>query len=535
MKNKPTDNEIINRAIKCGPNPVFRNWRSLPNSELTRAEKNMKFGERYLSIPEGKQVGQPIRFCLFQEAFFYSVFDNPAGTRTAILSLARKNGKTAVVATILLSFLIGPEAKANSQIASGAMSREQAGIIYSLASKMVSFSSELNNLIREIPSSKKLVGLSANTEFKALAAEGKTNQGLSLYLAIIDECGQVQGPSSDFIDAMTTSQGAHDDALTIYISTQAATDGDMLSILIDDAISSKDPRTVCHLYEADKESSLDDEKQWYYSNPALGIFRSYDDLKQNIEKAKRMPSKEASVRNLLLNQRIQRNNPFVSKSVWLQSGGDPFPLEGREVTIGLDLSMRTDLTSAVVTFTDDEGYVHVHPFFWIPSAGLHERVKRDKVPYDVWASQGLLNLCSGATIDYEVVIRDLCEVLQECHISAVSFDRWRIDIFKKDLERMGIEWPMVPHGQGFKDMSPALDALEAALLNAKMCHGNHPVLTMCAANAVETKDPAGNRKLDKSKASGRIDGMVALAMAMSHMEAEEAMDLDEFLASPVGV
>jgi len=535
MTKRPAEIDIIKRAIKCGPVPKIRNWRALPNEKLTRAERNMKFGERYLRVPEGKGVGQPIKFCLFQESFFYSVFDNPESTRTAILSLARKNGKTAVVATILLSFLIGPEAKANSQIASGAMSREQAGIIYNLASKMVSFSPELAPLIRAIPSGKKLVGISANTEFKALAAEGKTNQGLSLYLAIIDECGRVQGPSSDFVDAMTTSQGAHDDALTIYISTQASTDGDMFSMLIDDAILSQDPRTVCHLYEADKEAPLDDEREWYYANPALGLFRSYDDLKQNVEKAKRMPSKESSVRNLLLNQRVQRNNPFVSRTVWQENGALPDSLSGVEVTVGLDLSARTDLTAAVIVFTDGEGITHVYPQFWIPEAGLHERVKRDKVPYDLWADSGLINLCAGATIDYEFVIRDLCDLLQDCHIKAIAFDRWRIDIFKKDMERMGVDFPMIPHGQGFRDMSPALDALEAALLNKRIRHGNHPVLTMCAANAVETKDPAGNRKLDKSKATGRIDGMVALAMAMSNMKVEEEMNLDDFLASPVGV
>jgi phage terminase large subunit-like protein len=502
---------------------------------MTRGERVIAFVERYCIVPEGMLVGQKIKLEKFQKDFIRAVYDNPHGTGMGILSMPRKNSKTATIACLLLAHIAGPEAVQNSRIVSGARSREQAGEVYNYASKMIQMSPELSEVVRIVPSGKKLIGLNMNVEYQAISAEGKTAHGKSPIVAILDEVGQVQGSADDFIDAIITAQGAYDSPLLLAISTQAATDADLFSIWIDDAKESDDPTTVCHVYEADADCDVLDEEQWYKANPALGKFLNEKKFKEMAERAARMPSFESTFRNLHLNQRIQRNNPFVSKSVWQQSGGDPFPLEGREVTIGLDLSMRTDLTSAVVTFTDDEGYVHVHPFFWIPSAGLHERVKRDKVPYDVWASQGLLNLCSGATIDYEVVIRDLCEVLQECHISAVSFDRWRIDIFKKDLERMGIEWPMVPHGQGFKDMSPALDALEAALLNAKMCHGNHPVLTMCAANAVETKDPAGNRKLDKSKASGRIDGMVALAMAMSHMEAEEAMDLDEFLASPVGV
>ena len=527
-------NPTIKRAIKCGPVPTIRDWRSLPNNELTRAEKVMRFGEKYLRIPEGAQAGQPLKYDLFQEAFLYATFDNKHVTRTAILSLARKNGKTALIATILLAFLIGPEAKLNTQIGSGAMSRDQAAIIFNLACKMIMFNPELQDLIRIVPSGKRLIGLNANTEYRAMAADARTSQGFSLYLAVIDECGQIRGPTSEFVDAMTTSQGAHENPLTIYISTQAATDGDMFSILIDDAINSQDPRIVCHLYQADFDSDILDEKQWHYANPGLGVFRSYDDLKENLQRAARMPTAEASARNLLLNQRVSMTNPFVSKSTWQANGGEPLPLVGKEVTIGLDLSMKTDLTSAVIIFEED-GVTHVHPYFWLPEVGLKDKCKKDRVPYDIWSDQCLLNLCSGATIDYEVVIRDLCEVLQDCTIKAVAFDRWRIDVFKKDLDRLGIEWPMVSHGQGFKDMSPALDALEGAILNGRMRHGNHPVLTMCAANAVETKDPAGNRKLDKSKANGRIDGMVALAMAMSNLDTEEVMDLDAFLSSPVGV
>lgn len=532
MIKPPSTKGIIKRAIRCGPVPKMRDWRSLPNDQLTLAEKVMRFGELYLCIPEGKDAGKPLVLDEFQQAFIYAVFDNPHGTRVAILSLARKNGKTALLALILLAYLVGPLAKLNSQIASGAMSRDQAAIIFSLACKMVQFSPKIKDLIRVVPSGKRLIGLRANTEYKALAAEGKTTHGLSLRVCIIDEAGQIVGPRSEFVEAMTTSQGAHEDAITIYISTQASTDGDMLSILIDDAINSQDPRTVCHLYEAKKDADILDEKEWYYANPGLGIFRSYDDLKENLMRASRMPSAESGARNLLLNQRVSTVTPFISQSVWESNAETPDPLDGQSVIIGLDLSSRTDLTAAVVVF-ESEGYHHVHPFFWLPEINLRDRAKQDRVPYDVWAQQGYLKTCPGATVDYEVVIRDLIEELGSCHVEAVPFDRWKIDIFKKELDTMGIEWPMVEHGQGFKDMSPALEALEAALLNGKIKHGKHPVLTMCAANAIATKDPAGNRKLDKSKATGRIDGLVALAMTMRHIEAEEVMDIDSFLAEPL--
>lgn len=503
--------------------------------KLTRGERVIAFCERYLYVPEGMLLGQKIKLEPFQRQFILDVYDNPHGTGMGILSMPRKNAKTATIACLLLAHIAGPEAVQNSRIVSGARSREQAGEVYNYASKMVQMSPELSEVIRIVPSGKKLIGLTMNVEYQAISAEGKTAHGKSPIVAILDEVGQVQGQSDDFIDAIVTAQGAYENPLLLAISTQAATDSDIFSVWIDDAISAGDKTTVCHIYKADDDCDVLDKEQWYKANPALGKFLNEKKFEEMAERAARMPSFESTFRNLHLNQRVQRNNPFVSRSVWQENGGTPAELAGVEVTIGLDLSARTDLTAAVIVFTDDEGITHVHPQFWIPEAGLDERVKRDKVPYDVWASQGLINICAGATINYEFVIADLCDLLQDCHIKAVAFDRWRIDVFNRDLERMGVNFPMTPHGQGFKDMSPALDALEAALLNNKMKHGNHPVLTMCAANAVETKDPAGNRKLDKSKASGRIDGMVALAMAMSNIKVEEEMNLDDFLASPVGV
>jgi phage terminase large subunit-like protein len=179
---------------------------------------------------------------------------------------------------------------------------------------------------------------------------------------------------------------------------------------------------------------------------------------------------------------------------------------------------------------------HIRPFFWTPEKGIRDRAKRDRVPYDVWVEQGFLRTTPGSTVDYEFVAQEICDIVGAGDMRAVAFDRWRIDLFRKELDRMGLTLPLVPHGQGFKDMSPALDALEAALLNGALRHGGHPVLTMCAANAVVTRDAAGNRKLDKGKANGRIDGMVALAMALAAAGGEEVeADISDFLSSPVRI
>ena len=481
---------------------------------MSRAARIIAFIERYCVTPEGAHVGKPLVLAEFQKQFIKDVYDNPAGTRRALLSVSRKNGKSGLVAGLLLAHLVGPEAKQNSQIVSGAMSRDQAALVFNLASKMVMQSPKLSSLVKIIPSGKRLIGLPLNTEYKALAADGKTAHGLSPVLAILDEVGQVRGPQSDFVDAITTSQGAHAEPLLIAISTQAASDADLLSIWIDDAKASNDPRIVCHLHAAPAGCELMDESAWKAANPALGVFRNRDDLREQLTQAQRMPSMENSARNLLLNQRVSTESPFVPPDEWKGCALSPkMDAVDGPVCPGLDLSARTDLTSLVIVGKVD-GVWRVQPHFWTPEQGIHDRSKRDRAPYDVWAKQGHLHTTAGATVDYEIVAQDMAAILAGLDVQAIAYDRWRIDLLKKELERVGCDLPLVPWGQGYKDMAPALDALEAELLNQRIAHGGHPVLQMCAANAVVTKDPTGARRLDKSRATGRIDGMQALAMAI---------------------
>lgn len=499
--------------IICGPLLAIRDLSKIPDHKWTRGEKVIAFIEGYCLVPEGDSVGQPVRLIDFQKLFILGIYDNPAITDTAILSIARKNAKTATIAFLLLAHLVGPVAVLNSRIISGAMSREQAAEVYNLASKCVQISPRLKSWVKIIPSSKEMIGLPMNTEYKAISADAQTAHGKSPIVAILDEIGQVKGPQSDFIDAITTAQGAYKHPLLIQISTQAPTDAALFSQLIDDAKEYKPAKTVCHVYAAPEDCDLMDESAWRAANPAMGVFRSAEDVKKQAEKANRMPSFENSFRNLILNQRVSTVSTFVSRKVWEENGAVPDPLDGLKVYGGLDLSAKTDLTSLVLMAEDDKGAVHMHSWFWTPAEGILDRAKRDKVPYDIWAKQGLLLTTPGRTVDYEFVAADIAKILTPMDIEAISFDRWRIDHLKKEFDRIGFELPLHPHGQGYKDMAPAIDDFEANLLNGKIRHGMHPVLTMCAGNAIVTTDPTGGRKFDKSKATGRIDGMVAAAMA----------------------
>lgn len=493
---------------------------------MTRGERVIEFIHRYLKVPEGKHVGEPIRLAEFQRKFVLEIYDNPHGTRRAYLAIARKNGKSALIACLLLAHLAGPEKKQNSQIVSGARSRDQAALVFNLAAKMVQLSPELSKVVRIVPSGKRLIGLVANTEYKALAAEGTTAHGLSPVLAILDEVGQVKGPQDDFIDAITTAQGAHDDPLLIAISTQAPTDADLFSRWLDDAEMSGDPSIVSHVYAAPDGCELDDRSAWAAANPAMGLFRSARDVEEQAAQAKRMPASENTFRVLTLNQRVNMVAAFVSPSVWKLGNGEAGPLEGA-VFGGLDLSATTDLTALVLTSRVDD-VLRVHADFWMPQDSVVEASRRDRAPYDVWVRQGLLRTTPGKVIDYDFVARDIGEITAGLSIAKIGFDRWRMDRMRLAMERQGVDLPLEPFGQGYASMSPALDALESDLLKGAVLHGAHPVLAMCAANAVAVKDPAGNRKLDKSKANGRIDGMVALAMA----EGVEAMFAEPVPYSP---
>ncbi len=502
--------------------------------KLTRGERVIAFIERYCIVSEGDLIGKPIRLEPFQKKFFLDVYDNPHGTRRAYLSIARKNAKTATIACLLLAHICGPEAVLNSRIISGAMSRDQAAEVYNYASKMIQLSPELSRVTRIVPSSKRLIGLARNVEYQAASADGRTAHGKSPIIAILDEVGQIRGPTSDFVDAIVTAQGAYENAMMFAISTQAPNDNDLFSIWLDDAKESKDPRIVSHVYEAPKECELQDKTGWYAANPALGIFRSLKDVEEQADRAARMPSFEPTFRNLVLNQRVEMAAPFISKGVWLLNSmeADDSVFYRVPVYVGLDLSAKNDLT-AMVAIAFEEKW-HVKPIFWTPEKGLRDRAKRDRAPYDIWADQGFIRALPSASIEYDAVAREIVEALDGMNVVAVAYDRWRFDLLKKEFDKLGVELPLQPFGQGFKDMAPAIDSLETILLNEKMAHSAHPVLTMCMANAKIEQDAAGNRKLNKQKATGRIDGAVALAMAVGVTpQTSTEGDFDGFLSNPV--
>ena len=501
---------------------------------MTRGERNIAWIEKHCRVPEGRLVGQPVRLREWQREILCEIYDSP--TRRYICSFARKQGKTALASFLLLLHLCGPEAVKNGQLYSAAQSRDQASLLFGLAAKCVRQSPTLVKFVHVKDTARVLVCEGMGTVYRALSADATTAYGFSPSFIVHDELGQVKGPRSELYEALESACAAQENPLSIIISTQAPTNKDLLSVLIDDAAKGGDKRTKVRLYTAPQELDPFAVETIKLANPAYGDFQNAEEVLSEADAAKRMPSKESSYRNLILNQRVEQVALFCSARVWLDNGAEAAPFDSdTEVFCGLDLSETSDLT-AFVMIGQVGGVWQVHPTFWLPEGMLAARAKEDRQPYDVWADQGFLQTTPGNSIEYEYVaaiLRDLCD---SYNVKKIAFDRYNWRHFRPWLERAGFEEEdlmtegsveeksaalFFPFGQGFMSISPALRYLESNLLNNKLAHGAHPVLTMCCQNAVVMKDPAGNRKLSKQHSRGRIDGMVALAMAFGVAEVAE--------------
>ena len=492
---------------------------------MTRAEQNIKWCEDHLYLPDGKFVGQKLVMASFMQEDFRAIYDNKVPTRRAIISRPRKQAKTCECAFIVLLHLCGYEAKANSQLYSCAQSRDQAAQIFDYAAKIVRISPTLRDHVKVKDSAKELHCIGTGVRYKALSAETATALGKNPALIIHDEIGQVRGPRWTLYEAMETATGTQENPLTVIISTQAPTDADLLSVLIDDAKAGHDPRTVLRFDAAPMALDPFDEKTIALANPAFDIFMNKDEVMAMADDARRMPAREAEYRNLVLNQRIEASAQFIKPPQWAACNAPVASIEGRDCYAGLDLSETNALTALVLISKIDRVW-HAVPTFWLPEEGIRDRAHTDRVPYDVLAEKGFIQLTPGGSVEYEHVAKDIAKIFRKHNVRKAAFDRWHFTQFKPWLIKAGFSEQQLADrwfefGQGTQSMSPALRELESVILQKELAHGDNPVMNMCAANAVviggdgskEASKDSSNRKLSKKRSTGRIDGMVALAMA----------------------
>lgn len=489
-----------------------------------------------LHIPSGEGQGGTFKLMQFQKDFINDVYgpvdeNGKRIVRRAILSMGRKNGKSMMVACLSLVHLWGPEKITNGENYSCANDREQAGITFRYASQIVRADPELSEAIKIVDSTKTMVALDTGSLYKAVSSEAGTKMGLSPSFCVYDELAQAR--DRELYDAFDTAMGARYEPLFICISTQSNDPQHPLSVLIDHGRSKQTESTICHLYAVpdDAEDIFEDESLWKLANPALGVFRSLDDVREMAKRAKQMPSMEASFRNLYLNQRCDAKSPFIPRAEWEGCKGDAIIELGTGLYLGLDLSGKTDLT-ALIGVSDGVSDI-IKSWFWKPKDSLLEHEKRDRVPYSLWEKQGYIKTTPGKSIQYSFIATELALIHQQYTIIGLAFDRYRIDDLRNAMDAIGLNSyierkdkdgnpiiepslgiRLVPWGQGYKDMTPAVEALEGSVLDRKLIHSAEPVLTWNVSNAMIVKDAAGNSKLDKSALRFRIDGAVGMAMAI---------------------
>ncbi len=502
-----------------------------------RAERVIEYIEN-LTIPSGEGQGSFFVLEDFQRDFIKDIYaeHNILGrgwtrrVRRGILSIARKNGKTALIAALVLVHLHGPEAIYNGEIYSAANNKDQAAQVYKFIFQMIDLDEDLAEDLVVVDSKKTITCPQFASSFTVLSKDAKTKHGSSPSVWIYDELAQSK--DRELFDTLDTSQGGRYEPLGLVISTQSNDPLHPLSEMIDDALTGVDPDIVAHIYTVpEDQKNIFDPKCWKLANPALGVFRSLVDFESMARKAKRLKSFEAAFRNLYLNQRVSTFTTLFAKSVWMERKGAADLYEGEDVLLSLDLSGRHDLT-ALGIISLDEG-ARYQTYFWKPEAYLDDHSKRDKVPYRTWHDQGLLNVSPGEIVDPASVALFIGEIMQVFNVRGLVYDRWNIDYLIKDLDRADIaakvykdtekDEPyngllLYPWGQGFVSMGPAITALENLVLTNQLEHDGHPILTWNVANAVIDTDPAGNRKFDKSKTHLRIDGAQALAMAAGMRE-----------------
>lgn len=514
---------------------TLNNW-DLPM--LSRADKVIAFCED-MTVSSGELANTKLRLRPFQKKFIRDVYrinkQKTRPVRTAIFSLGRKNGKTQLAAALALCHLCGPESESRGEIYACANDRFQASKIFNEMVAMIQSHRWLLARCNVIRFKKDIEDLVNGSTYSTLTKEAKTKMGLSPSFVVYDELGQAD--SRELYDAMDSAQGGRKEPLMVVISTQAANDGAPLSQLIDYGLqvnsgAVEDPSFHLTLYAAPADANPWIRDTWELANPALGDFRSLEDVERLATQAQRMPSQENAFRNLILNQRVSAEARFMRDADWAQCAGEPIIPPGAHVYAGLDLGATRDMSALVISYFDDDGVCHIKPFIWLPG-DPHDRGNEDRQPYAQWVKERHL-LTIGVATHPGVIAQKIAEVNGRNPITKLAFDRWKMNDVKRELDAIGCAVPLEPFGQGYKDMSPAVTAVESSVLQKTLRHGGHPVLTMCALNAVISKDPAGNRKFDKAKSNTRIDALVAMAMAIAlpglPTEQQRPIDIEALIA-----
>lgn len=498
-----------------------------------KAERVVKFINN-LKHTKGVWKGVPFDLLPWQDKIIRDIFGNVKDNgyrqyNTAYVEIPKKNGKSEIAAAIAL-YLTCADSEWGAEVYGCAADRQQASIVFDVAVDMVDQCPALKRRIKPIISQKRLVYMPLGSFYQVLSSEAFSKHGLNVHGVIFDELHAQ--PNRELFDVMTKGSGDARTQPLFFLITTAGTDRNSICYEVhqkaDDILRGKkiDPTFYPVIYGIKDKDDWGNEANWYKANPSLGYTIDIEKVRAAYVSAKENPAEENIFRQLRLNQWVKQSVRWMPMDIWNKCSFkvDPEKLKGRECYGGLDLSSTNDITAFVLIFpptpADDKYYVL--PYFWIPEENLKLRVRRDHVPYDVWAKQGFLKTTEGNVIHYAFIENFIDELGKKFNIKEIAFDRWGAVQMVQNLEGLG--FTVVPFGQGYKDMSPPTKELMKLTLEQKIAHGGHPALTWMMDNIYVRTDPAGNIKPDKEKSTEKIDGAVALIMALDRSIRHESKD-----------
>ena len=472
---------------------------------------------------------QPVRLEPWEQFLLWVIFgwkraDGTRRFRTAYLEVARKNGKSLIGSGVAL-YLLTADSEPSAEIFVAATKIDQAKIVWTESARMCRKSPLLMKRLQIFGDSNPKASAcnismpSTGSKFEPLGSDASTTDGLNIHGVVADEIHAWR--NRDLWDKLETATGARRQPL-IFAITTAGFDRASLCWELNEYAKKilsggvPDDSFFACVFTLDDGDDWTDERNWIKANPNIDISKKRSDLREKCERAKNMPAAVNSFLRLELNMWTQSSVKWIPWDDWNQCGHvvEWDKLIGRRCYSGLDLSSTLDITAHVLVFPPDndvDPYI-VLPRFWIPEDNLHQRVHDDRVPYDQWVKMGYMMATPGNSIDYDWIFADIDDDAKDYDLIEVAFDRWGAARVVNVLQERGLR--MVEFGQGFASMSPPMRELERLIRSHRIEHGNNPVLRWMADNLVANEDPAGNIKPDKAKSTERIDGMVALIMAL---------------------
>lgn len=535
---------VIDGEIVAGPHvraACRRHFADLKNGEsrgiyfdIDAADKAFRFFEGILKLNGGQFEGKPFVLQPAQAFIIGSLFgwrrnDATRRFRRAYIEMGKGNGKSPLVGGIGLYGLIADK-EPRAEIYAAASKKDQAMVLFRDARAMVQLSPDLNHLchISGGDHQPNIAYERGGAFFRPIARE-KGQSGPRPHMALCDEVHE--HPSRDTMEMLERGFKFRRQPLLIMITNSGS---DKTSVCWEEHHHAvkvahnemQDDNTFSYVCALDKEDDpLNNPECWIKANPLIGVTITEKYLSDVVAQARAIPGKRNTILRLHFCIWTDSHTLWMARELWEACEDHNFPfyvLNGEPCFAGLDLSSRRDLTALALVFPDADGSFDAFVEFWTPVETLTDREELDRVPYRLWRDEGYLIAVPGASIDYGWVVNRIGEINAIYDLKAIHYDRWKIEDLKRELNSAGLDdITMIECGQGFQGINPCVEAIEDAIMNGLLRVHYNPVLRWNVSSAVLEQDPAGNRKFTKKKATGRIDGVVALAMAMRATVAAE--------------